>query len=154
MGSAGVVGARRDSPATTAFAGAWLSGMAQCLLGVAPLGSVGPQAAPSPGRDLGVVFLVGEEVPDQAQPMSHNLRGTTRALAGSSLSRVAPWQLGVLFCGVVPQLTSFCWLKPCAETHMEVSWALPGLCHPFPFKGKNVLRELACATSWGSFTSP
>lgn len=72
MGSAGVVGARRDSPATTTFAGAWLSGMAQCLLGGwAPLVWVGAQASPSPRRDLGVVFLVGEEVQDQAQPMSH-----------------------------------------------------------------------------------
>lgn len=54
----------------------------------------------------------------------------TQALAGSSLSLVAPWQLRVLFCGVVPWLTSFCWPKPCAEMHMEVSGVLQGLSSP------------------------
>lgn len=60
----------------------------------------------------------------------------------------------MLFCGVVLQLTSFCWPKSCAEMPVEVSWALLGLCDPLAFKGKNVLRGLACATLWDSFASP
>lgn len=74
MGSAGVVGARGDSPAPTAFA--------EALPGARALGDTsGLSRSPScslPREGSWCGFLVGEEVQDQAQPVRHISVGQPR----------------------------------------------------------------------------